>query len=316
MIQIGIQSKNIVTPQNPMEGFELIQKAGFSCVDFSLNEFLTNNLLYDNQKNSFFEQSIEELIKYFHPYLSAVERNHITINQMHLPYPLYVPNGKDEINDYLRKHVAPKSIEICNYFNCSYLVLHGFKMARILGSEEAEWEMTEEFIDYLAPLAIEKGVVLCLENLYSSFGGHLIEGPCCNASKVIERIDRINNKYNAEVLGFCFDTGHANIVGMDDESFLVKLGNRLKVLHIHDNDGISDLHQLPYTFSKSRDNNPSTDWNGFLNGLKRINYSHVLSFETAPVLSTFPDKMKEAVLEFIHSIGVYMKHEIEGSDER
>lgn len=39
-------------------------------------------------------------------------------------------------------------------------------------------------------------------------------------------------------LVFCFDTGHANFVGIDFEKFITTLGNRLKVLHLHDNDGI------------------------------------------------------------------------------
>ena len=48
--------------------------------------------------------------------------------------------------------------------------------------------------------------------------------------------------------------GHANIVGLDFEKFITTLGSRLKVLHIHDNDSISDLHQIPFTFTRTREN--------------------------------------------------------------
>ena len=113
----------------------------------------------------------------------------------------------------------------------------------------------------------------------------------------------MNEKYRAEVLGFCFDTGHANLVGLDMEDFLTTLGDRLKVLHIHDNDGSSDLHQIPFTFTKTRENRPSTDWDGFVKGLRNIKFQGVLSFETAPVLTTFPDRMKADVLSFIAKIG-------------
>ena len=105
------------------------------------------------------------------------------------------------------------------------------------------------------------------------------------------------------MLGFCFDTGHANLVGIDFESFMGTLGSRLKVLHIHDNDGISDLHQIPFTFTRTRENRPSTDWEGFVRGLRAIDFQGVLSFETAPVLSSFPDEMKGDVLAFIARIG-------------
>lgn len=39
-----------------------------------------------------------------------------------------------------------------------------------------------------------------------------------------------------------------------------------KFLHLHDNDGCYDLHQIPYTFTRTRENNPILDWNGFLRG--------------------------------------------------
>ena len=83
------------------------------------------------------------------------------------------------------------------------------------------------------------------------------------------------------------------------------MGHRLKALHIHDNDGISDLHQIPFTFTKTRENIASTDWDGFLRGLKAIGFGGVLNFETAPVLTTFPEEMKPDALQFIAKIGEY-----------
>ncbi len=184
------------------------------------------------------------------------------------------------------------------------------RMAKFLGSEEMEWSRTEEFIESIAPMAKEMGITICIENLYESVGSHLVEGPCCDVRKAVERIDRINDRYHAEVLGFCFDTGHANLVGIDFEDFITGLGERLKVLHIHDNDGISDLHQIPFTFTKTRENNSSTDWDGFIRGMRNIGFNRVLSFETAPVLSAFPEVMKQDALEFIARIGKYFEGEI------
>ena len=111
-------------------------------------------------------------------------------------------------------------------------------------------------------------------------------------------------------MGFCFDTGHANLVGIDFEDFITTIGNRLKVLHIHDNDGIGDLHQIPFTFTKNRENVSSTDWEGFIRGLRKIRFDKVLSFETAPVLSAFPEMMKQDVLGFLAGIGRYFAGEI------
>lgn len=312
MVQIGVQTKNAVEDERPAEGFSMLKRAGFSCVDFSLNYYLTNTSLYQMEKNDFFDQSEEQLEQYFTPHKRGAREAGIRIHQMHMPYPIYIPNGKKELNDYLWQVVTPKSMRLCAFFECPYIVIHGFKLAKNLGSEEAEWQWTERFIHSVAPAARELGITICIENLYSSVGGHIVEGPCCDVKKAVDRIDRINEQYKAEVLGFCFDTGHANLVGIDFEDFIRTLGQRLKVLHIHDNDGMRDLHQIPFTFTKTRENKTSTDWDGFVRGLCAIGFDKVLSFETAPVVSAFPKDMKEDVLTFIARIGRHFAESLEG----
>lgn len=310
MVLIGVQSKNVIQDSNPQAGFEILRQAGFSCADFSLNGYLLNTSLYQSELNDFFNMSVSELERFFEPHKNGAKAAGIFINQMHMPYPNYVPRAEKEINDYLWNVVAPKSMSVCAFFECPYIVVHGFKLAHYLGSEEAEWQQTEKFLNFLAPMAKEMGITICIENLYNGIGTHMIEGPCCDAKKAIERIDRMNEKYGAEVLGFCFDTGHANLVGIDFEDFITTLDYRLKVLHIHDNDGQRDLHQIPFTFTKTRENVASTDWNGFLRGLRKIKFAQVLSFETAPVLTSFPNELKLDILKLIAGIGNYFGEKI------
>lgn len=310
MLELGVQTKNVVNDEHPEEGFALLKRAGFSCADFSLNGYLLNTDIYQASLNRFFDASVSELERFFAPHKQGAKAAGITIHQIHMPYPVYVPAGEKKVNAYLWNEVALKSMAVCAFLECPFLVVHGFKLARFLGSEDREWEETEKFIDSIAPMAKEMGITICIENLYDGIGGHLLEGPCCDVAKAAERIDRINEKYRAEVLGFCFDTGHANLVGIDFERFITGLGERLKVLHIHDNDGISDLHQIPFTFAKTRENKSSTDWEGFIRGLRQIRFQGTLSFETAPVLSAFPEAMKQDALAFIARIGEYFAGEI------
>ena len=311
MLEIGVQSKNVVEDQCPEKGFQMLKDAGFSCSDFSLNSYLTNTDLYAGKVNAFFGQSISELEQFFSEHKKGAKKAGIRINQMHMPYPVYIPDGKKEINDFLWNEVAVKSMQICHFLECKNIVVHGFKLARFLGAEEAEWDYTERFLDTIAPMAKEMGITICIENLYGGIGGHLLEGPCCDARKAAARIDRMNEKYQSEVLGFCFDTGHANLVGLDFEDFLTTLGSRLKVLHIHDNDGVADLHQIPFTFTRARENVTSTDWEGFIRGLRKIGFDQVLSFETAPVLTAFPQELKAQALALIAQIGAYFSKKIE-----
>lgn len=227
MLKIGVQTKTAINHENPAEGFEKIKKAGFSCVDFSLNEYLLNKTLYAKKLNTFFDKTEEELQEYFRLFKECSKKTGIAIHQMHMPYPNYVPEASTELNAYLSNVVAVKSMQLCHYLDCKYIVIHGLKLAKYLGSEEAEWEMTEMFLDFLAPMAKELGITMCVENIYTMMGKHILEGPCCDAVKAAERIDRMNDKYGAEVLGFCFDTGHANLVGIDFERFIMTLGDRV-----------------------------------------------------------------------------------------
>ena len=310
MLQIGMQTRNIVLDENPLEGFQLIKEAGFDCADFSLNGYLPNKMVYKGQVNGIFDKTVEELEVFFTPHKEAAKQAGIRIHQMHMPYPLHVPNGKKEINDYLWNVVAPKSLHVCKFFDCKYIVVHGFKLATYLGSEELEWAETEKFLRFLAPMAKEMGITLCVENLYNSLGNHMVEGPCCDVEKIVKRIDALNEEFGAEVFGFCLDVGPAHLVGIDIYDFIVRLGRRLKVLHVHDNDGVRDLHQIPYTFTKKKDDKDALDWQGFLNGLREIGFDGVINFEASSVVSAFPEEMKSDALEFLVKIGKYFVSKI------
>ena len=311
MLKIGVQTQNVIYDNNPAEGFQMLREVGFDCVDFSLHGYLKNTDLYEGRRNDFFDKSNNDLELYFTPHKRAAELNNITIHQMHMPYPILNPRVDNELNEYLINVVAPKSLQLCAFFNCQYIVVHGLKLIRFTGSEETEWQYTENILGRFAPIAKELGITICIENLYTNIGGHLIESTGCNAKKSAERIDRFNDRYGAEVLGFCLDTGHANLVGLPFEDFIKTLGQRLKVLHVHDNDGIRDLHQIPFVFSRARENSSSTDWPGFISGLRSIHFDKVLNFETAPVLNSFPPELKLDALKFIVTIGKYFSHQIE-----
>ena len=313
MLGIGVQTKNIIYDDNPLEGFKRLKAAGFTNCDFSLNAYLYNKNIYAREINDFFDKSTEELQVYFTPHKEAAAQTGITINQMHMPYPIYVPGAPAALNDYLANTVATKSMDVCKFLECPNIVIHGFKLADKLGSEEAEWEKTAAFIDTIAPFAAENHITICMENLYNNKNDIMLEGPGCDPIKAAARIDQFNQKYKSEVLGFCFDIGHANLVHLDFDFFLHTLGNRIKVLHLHDNDGVRDLHQLPFTFTKTRDNTSSTNWPAFIQAMRDIDFNGTLSFETAPVLDSFPPELKDDALRLIAKIGQYLSFQIRPS---
>lgn len=59
-------------------------------------------------------------------------------------------------------------------------------------------------------------------------------------------IKTILAEYAPDYLGLCYDSGHGNLIpnGLEE---LETLKHRLLAIHLHDNDGASDQHKLPFT---------------------------------------------------------------------
>lgn len=301
-MKIGIQSRLLLGNIPQEEDFIRIKSAGFQCIDFNLDRFLPNFLIYGGRINQFFDQSIEELITFFEEYYLIASKVGLEFSQMHAPYPLYV-YGREKDKEYLHM-VAEKSVAICATLHAPYLIMHPFKLLYSLGREE-EYRLNIEFFCSLIPLLKEYGVKICLENIYDSFNGRICEGVCADPYEAVRYVDELNRIAKKECFAFCFDTGHANILGKNMKETILVLGNRLQAIHIHDNDGLNDLHQLPFTFTKKLAGDVSTDWEGCIDGLKEIGYNGVLSFETFGALRCFPEELHDSVLKMVADTGKY-----------
>ncbi len=308
MLKIGIQSRLLLGDKAEEKDFHRIRVAGFDCIDFNLDRFLLNNLIYQGKINHFFDQPEEILSARFDEYYRMAKREGLEFSQAHAPYPLYV-YGREEDKEYLHM-VVEKSILVCAALHAPYLVVHPFKLSYPLGRME-EHKKNMDFFQSLIPSCKKYGVKICLENLYDGFGGRICEGVCADPYQAAEYVDKLNQIAGEECFAFCFDTGHANILGKNMKETILTLGNRIQALHIHDNDGIRDLHQLPFTFTKELAGEVSTDWNGFLYGLKEIGYRGVLSFETFGALKCFPVELQDSVLRLIADIGRYWMKKLE-----
>ncbi|HID54636.1 MAG TPA: sugar phosphate isomerase/epimerase [Anaerolineae bacterium] len=84
-----------------------------------------------------------------------------------------------------------------------------------------------EALNALLPYARERGVRIAFENLYPAN---------------YNTLRRVLAEYSPAEVGICYDSGHGNIAGGGAE-FLDSVKDRLLVLHLNDNDGVSDLHQ-------------------------------------------------------------------------
>ncbi len=312
MLKIGVQTKGIldeyVKGEGIYEGFEQIASAGFEYIDFNLDVFLKNTDIYKGRINKFFDKTEEELIKFFTPYKDAMKMYGIRPSQMHAPYPVMV-YGMNAQNRYMVENVIPKSLFIANFLEIPYVVIHPIKLQYSVGKKE-ERDVNLEYFKSLIPLAKKYDVTICMENLYESFGNRIVEGVCADPDDIVWYMENLNEAADEEWFGVCLDTGHLNLVKREPYEFIMKVGKYLKILHIHDNDGVGDLHQMPFSFGMENGSGTGIIWQQVIDGLRDIGYKGVLSFETFPTVNSFPVRDKRNVLEMIAAIGSYMAEQI------
>lgn len=120
-------------------------------------------------------------------------------------------------------------------------------------------------VDVLQPLcedADRLGVTIVLEHMPHARFGQL--------EAFVEIMQRV------PLLGFHLDSGHAKVEGAADRftAYLEKLGDRLRHVHLSDNDGTADQH-LPLGAVVR---NP-TDWPGHIRQLKATGYDGTITLE-------------------------------------
>lgn len=93
------------------------------------------------------------------------------------------------------------------------------------------WEELEALVE----TAGEAGVRLALENSHNR--------PEASIGVLMATLEKLGAE---ETVGLCFDTGHANVAEADMGEALRAAAPRLSAFHVHDNDGASDSHMVPY----------------------------------------------------------------------
>lgn len=84
---------------------------------------------------------------------------------------------------------------------------------------------------------------------------------------------------------------------------LLTMGKRIKVLHVHDNMGVTDQHLAPYM--------GNINWEDFIQSMREIDYQGSFSFETFRVLQVFPQELAPSCIKLIADIGRYLVKRIE-----
>jgi len=184
-------------------------------------------------------------------YIKFLKENNLIIEQVHSlfnsEYDLsHLEDSKRDIFiEGVKKEIEKlKELGVRNYvIHCSGLVEDQDRKERI--------KIFMDSLERILPVAEKVKMKIAIENI--AFKQKVIG--------TAEEINKIINTFNSEYLGVCFDTGHANLSENPKEEFYL-LKDKIFTFHIHDNDGMRDLH-LPPPFG-------TFDWKWFIKNLKDI----------------------------------------------
>lgn len=307
---VSIQSGDWYDESNDEKSMALAKECGIEALDFNIDHVINPYEYVKGKQFPFCDKPTDEFVAHYAPLKAAAEKYGVKFSQMHAPFPTWF-EGNEKATDYLLT-VVEKIIAVCAYVGCPALVVHPFFTAD-LKNRERDLEINLKMYRRLMPTAKKYGVTVCLENMFAFSCGHVVEADVCtNAEDACYLIDTLNAEAGEKIFGFCFDVGHANITSKNIRAYLNTLGDRLTVLHIHDNDGVGDKHLMPYSQANGTwGDTHSTDWEGFIGGLRDIGYNGNLSFETFRTTKLFPKAVEKEMLSLITAIGRYFRQRIE-----
>lgn len=242
------------------KAIELVAKAGFDAWDFSMLCMVNYNWSTDVCSPCDHPLAGNEYLKFVRRLRQVGLDNGIVCNQSHAPYPSYGKGIRDTFERAL-ECTAEAGGEIC--------VIHpvNFKTPQ---------ENAEMFFELL-PVAKQYGVKIAAENMWSwSEEKHCVVSAACSDPKSFnDHLDAVNDPDFVA----CLDIGHAEMRGLNTNApeMIIALGDRLKALHIHDNDFLHDSHQIPFSMN--------INFDAVANALKQIKYSGYLTLEAVLYLA-------------------------------
>ena len=162
--------------------------------------------------------------------VAAAEKFGVKIDSIHAPFD--PTDDLTQLEEVLRHSAViemKRCITACKELKVGIAILHlnSFNTSNISERLKKVRESLTELLDF----AHDNGLRLAAENL-----------PGDNSLIILKYALEL---FEDDYLGLCFDSGHAALNG-DTMELLEKFPGRLLAIHLHDNDGKKDLHQLPF----------------------------------------------------------------------
>lgn len=241
---------------------ELVAKAGFDAWDFSMFAMAPYDYETDTVKDTDHPLFGNGYLSFARELKKIGLENGIECNQSHAPFPCRSP----KMMPYLFRAIectAEAGGKIC--------IIHP-------ANDKSPEENAEMFFELL-PFAKEHGVKIATENMWnwSKEKDEASPAACSDEISFNAHLNAVNDPY----LVACLDIGHSEMRGLNTtaEKMIKSLGNRLKALHLHDNDLHHDSHQIPFSMS--------IDFKKVVNALKEIGYEGYFTLEADQYLKKY-----------------------------
>ena len=272
--EVGVEIQNAM---------ERCAKAGFEALDFNLTDY--QRMEYPPFLDSKGEEWAAHISR-------TAESFGLAFTQMHAPIFPKFSVGKETERYTTMSH---DSLRIAGVMGIPWVVWEPDVTPGDYGEKHRKevFQKNQEFFDPLVKIAERYNTGVCLENVPDSMGKS--RGcPKWVSSEAIELCELVDS-FNSPRVGICWDTGHAHMQGLEQRKELRILGDRLKVLHIQDNNGQADQHLLPFM--------GTVNWKDVMDGLYDINYAGDFTYEVHNAIWHLPDTLKDPMMRYAVELG-------------
>lgn len=198
--------------------------------------------------------------------------------------------GDKEILDENAVKIFRKVITYAKDGICAYIVINteGVNNTAVLEQLVSE---SEEFLK-------NSDISIYIENGYKYECGRYYHNEYSDGRKLVSLIGRLGILCPWVEWKIGLSVGHTNLLGINLKDMVRVCGKLIGVVHINDNDGLSDQHQMPYTFTTGR-GVLSTDWSRFIGALYRQQFDGYIIFDNNGTFARTPQKLHKVMLELM-----------------
>lgn len=211
----------------------------------------------------------------------------VTFHQAHAM--VYNPFDLDNPKLAAQIKATERSVIGAGILGIDWVVFH----AQTYKNEDDELNLKKN-VEWLTPyveLADKCNTGIAIENMND--GGKNIRYTT-SAQQLADLVDA----FNSSNVGNCWDIGHAHCQKSDQYAEIMTLGERLKVLHVQDNNGLQDQHTAPYY--------GTVDWNVIKKALVDVEYKGKFTYEAHTLIRAVPDDCKDMALKLLYNIGEHI----------